>query len=178
MLDKSSSQPQRQPALGSSSILSTFEDREGNLWIGTETSGLDILRQQNFRTIPELSDHVITAIAQTSDGAMWVGTNGDGLDRWQSGKLRHYSIRNGLLSEIILALAPGADGSVWVGTPDGLNHIEGAKVDRLHLSRWPARRPHPLAPPRQRRLALDRHAPRPRPLAEQPLHHLHRKPMD
>ncbi|WP_348269926.1 two-component regulator propeller domain-containing protein [Edaphobacter paludis] len=128
MLDKSSSQPQRQLALGSSSILSTFEDREGNLWIGTETSGLDILRQQNFRTIPELSDHVITAIVQTSDGAMWVGTNGDGLDRWQSGKLRHYAIRDGLLSEIILALAPGANGSVWVGTADGLNHIEAGKV--------------------------------------------------
>lgn len=128
VLDKSDSQPQRQLALGSSSILSTFEDREGNLWIGTETSGLDILRQQSFRTIPGLSDHVITAVVQSSDGAMWVGTNGDGLDRWQSGKIQHYSIDNGLLSEIILSLAPGADGSVWAGTPDGLNHVESAKV--------------------------------------------------
>lgn len=120
--------PQRQSALSTSSILSTFEDREGNLWVGTETSGLDILRQQNFRTVPELSDRVITAIVQTSDGAMWAGTNGDGLDRWQGGKLQHYSVHNGLLSEIILALAPGADGSIWVGTPDGLNHIEAGKV--------------------------------------------------
>ncbi|MDW5266368.1 MULTISPECIES: sensor histidine kinase [Acidobacteriaceae] len=127
-LRNSNSQPQRQSALGTSSILSTFEDREGNLWVGTETSGLDILRQQNFRTVPELSDRVITAIVQASDGAMWAGTNGDGLDRWQAGKLEHYSVRNGLLSEIILALAPGASGGIWVGTPDGLNHIEGGKV--------------------------------------------------
>lgn len=128
VLDNSDGQPQRVAALGSSSILSTFEDREGNVWVGTETNGLDILRQQNFRTVPELSDHVITAIAQTTDGAMWVGTNGDGLDRWQSGKLRHYAVSDGLLSEIILALAPGADGSIWVGTADGLNHIEGARI--------------------------------------------------
>ena len=128
VLGKSDSKPQRQSALGTSSILSSFEDREGNLWIGTETSGLDILRQQNFRTVPELSDRVITAIVQTSDGAIWTGTNGDSLDRWQAGKLQHFSLRDGLLSEIILALAPGANGSVWVGTPDGLNHIEGSKV--------------------------------------------------
>ncbi len=128
-LGKNATQPQRQPALGSTSILSTFEDREGNLWIGTETSGLDILRQQSFRTIPPLSDHVITAIAQSWDGALWVGTNGDGLDRWQSGKLQHYSTGNGLLSEVILSLSPGVNGSIWIGTPDGLNRIEGAKVE-------------------------------------------------
>jgi signal transduction histidine kinase/ligand-binding sensor domain-containing protein len=128
VLSKDSSQPQREPALGSSSILTTFEDREGNLWVGTETSGLDILRQQSFHTIPALSDHVVTAIAQSTDAAMWIGSNGDGLDRWQGGKLQHYSTKNDLLSEIILALAPGTDSSMWVGTPDGLNHIEGAKV--------------------------------------------------
>lgn len=128
VLDRIDGQPQRQEAMGSSSILSTLEDREGNVWVGTETNGLDILRQQNFRTVPELSDHIITAVTETSDGAMWVGTNGDGLDRWQNGRLRHYSVGDGLLSEIVLALAPGADGSIWVGTADGLNHIEGARV--------------------------------------------------
>jgi len=128
LLGRNSTHPQLQTALGSNSILSIFQDREGNLWIGTETSGIEILRRQNFRSIPGLSDHTATAITQASDGAMWVGSNGDGLDRWQSGNVEHFSTRNGLLSEIILALAPAADGSMWVGTPDGLNHIEGTKI--------------------------------------------------
>lgn len=128
LLNSSDGHPQIQPALGTNSILSLSEDREGNLWIGTETAGLHILRQQNFHTLSALSDHVITAIVQTTDDAMWIGTNGDGLDRWQSSKVQHLSIRNGLLSEVILALAPGAHGDVWVGTPDGLNHIEKDKV--------------------------------------------------
>jgi len=129
VLDKTSAHLQLQPTLGSSSILSIFQDREGDLWAGTETSGLDILRRQNFHTLPGLSDHMITAITQTSGGAMWVGTNGDGLDRWQSGQTQPYSTRNGLLSEIILALAPGASDSIWIGTPDGLNHLQGPKVE-------------------------------------------------
>ena len=127
-LNSSDGHPQLQPTIGTNSILSLSEDREGNLWIGTETAGLHILRQQNFHTLSALSDHVITAIVQTTDDAMWIGTNGDGLDRWQSGKVQHLSIRNGLLSEVILALAPGAHGDVWAGTPDGLNHIEKDKV--------------------------------------------------
>jgi signal transduction histidine kinase/ligand-binding sensor domain-containing protein len=129
LVDGATHRTQRQPSLGSNSILSLFEDREGNLWVGTETAGLHILRQQNFYTVPALSDHVTTAITQSSDGAMWVGTNGDGLDRWKSGKVQHFSTLNGLLSEIILALAPGVDGSVWAGTPDGLNRIAGTKVE-------------------------------------------------
>jgi signal transduction histidine kinase/ligand-binding sensor domain-containing protein len=128
LLDKTSTHPQLQPTLGSNSILSIFQDREGDLWVGTETSGLEVLRQQNFRTIPNLPDHAITAITQASDGAMWIGTNGDGLDRLQSGDIQHLSTIDGLLSEIILALAPGTDGSMWVGTPDGLNHIASNKV--------------------------------------------------
>jgi signal transduction histidine kinase/ligand-binding sensor domain-containing protein len=128
VLDKTSTRPQLQPALGSNSILSIFQDREGDLWVGTETSGLEVLRQQNFRTIPNLPDHAITAITQASDGAMWIGTNGDGLDRLQEGNIQHLSTIDGLLSEVILALAPGANGSMWVGTPDGLNHIADNKV--------------------------------------------------
>jgi signal transduction histidine kinase/ligand-binding sensor domain-containing protein len=127
-LDKIGNHPQAVSALGSGSILSLTQDKEGNLWVGTETSGLQILRPENFRTIPRLSDHLITAITQASDGAMWVGTDGDGLDRLRAGNIQHLSTHSGLLSETILALAPAADGSMWIGTPDGLNHIEGAKV--------------------------------------------------
>src|SRR5215469_8447205 len=128
-LDNPAAQPQLRSELANNSILSLLEDREGNLWIGTDTAGLHILRQQSFRTIPSLSDRIITAITQSTDGALWVGTNGDGLDRWQNNTTHHFSTKEGLRSEIILALAPGADNSVWVGTPDGLNHITGNHVE-------------------------------------------------
>jgi signal transduction histidine kinase/ligand-binding sensor domain-containing protein len=126
-ISKNDTHPQLQPAIGASAILSLFEDRESNLWVGTETTGLHVLRHQSFRTLPAFSDHIVTAITQTGD-TMWIGTNGDGLYRQQSGTIQHLSTTNGLISEIILSLAPGAHNSLWVGTPDGLNHIEGTSI--------------------------------------------------
>lgn len=128
-LDDATSMPQLQPELGSNSILSLLEDAEGNLWVGTETGGLHVLRHRNFITLPALGDHMITAIAQTSDGAMWLGSNGDGIDRWLNSSTRHLSTHDGLLSDIALSLAPGSDGDLWLGTADGLNHIQGSRIE-------------------------------------------------
>ena len=120
--------PQPIPALAGSSVLSLFEDREGNLWAGTESTGLHILRHQNFHSLPGLSDQIINTVIQATDGALYAGTNGDGLYRYQFGKLTHISTHQGLASDIILSLTPGPNGTLWIGTPDGLNHLTGARI--------------------------------------------------
>ena len=117
-----------QPALGSASILTIFEDREHNIWVGTDTAGLHILRQQKFRTLPALSGDAIAAITQTFDGSIWSGSNGEGLFRYQDGQIRHISAKNGLLSDVVLSLAADRDGSLWAGTADGLNHLQDGKI--------------------------------------------------
>jgi signal transduction histidine kinase/streptogramin lyase len=106
-----------------------FEDREHNLWVGSDTTGLHILRQQKFRTLPALSGYPITAITQTADGTIWLGSKGEGLFRYESGQTRHLSTKDGLISDVILTLAADADGSLWIGTPDGLNHLRGDKIE-------------------------------------------------
>jgi signal transduction histidine kinase len=115
--------------LGATSILTVFEDREHNLWVGTDITGLHMLRQQRFRTLPSLSGHPITTITQTADRAVWLGTRDEGLFRYEHGQTRRLSIRDGLSSDIILALAADRDGSLWIGTPDGLNHLRGQKIE-------------------------------------------------
>jgi signal transduction histidine kinase/ligand-binding sensor domain-containing protein len=131
--------PKAVAALGANSILSILEDAEGNVWIGTETSGLHALRSRAFREVPPLADEEVSAVVEASDGSMWIGTRENGLRHLvgtASGtRVASVPASAALTSPIILALAPGLRGDVWAGTPDGLNHIEAdGKVKRYTSS--------------------------------------------
>ena len=122
--------------LASTSILSIVEDHEGNLWVGTETSGLHILRDERFRTIGThdgLSSEATTTVVEDNSGTLWVGTAGSGLNAITRndaaiGKVKVYTVREGLTSDIILSLATAPNGDLWVGTPDGLNRIRKGTI--------------------------------------------------
>ena len=63
-----------------------MEDREGNLWVGTETGGLHILRDQRFRTMGAregLSSDATTTVVEDGAGTLWVGTSGGGLNAFK-----------------------------------------------------------------------------------------------
>jgi signal transduction histidine kinase/ligand-binding sensor domain-containing protein len=110
--------------INGNSVLSVFEDVEGNHWIGTETSGLHVLRRLAFRSEPALADQAVTSVAQTKDGSVWIGTRDDGLRRVHDGLMSRPVAESALTSAVILCLASDVDGGLWVGTPDGLNYID------------------------------------------------------
>ncbi len=60
-----------------------MEDREGNLWVGTETDGLHILRDQRFHTLGTReglsSDRIATVVEDESGNAVG-GNAGGGLN--------------------------------------------------------------------------------------------------
>jgi ligand-binding sensor domain-containing protein len=122
--------------LASASILSFLEDHEGNIWVGTETNGLDILRDERFRTFSTrdgLSSDSTTTVVEDNAGTLWVGTTGNGVNAiTRSGtaisKVKVFTVRDGLTSDVILSLAAAANGDLWVGTPDGLNRIRKGAI--------------------------------------------------
>lgn len=120
--------------LASASVLAILEDREGDLWVGTETNGLQILRDQRFHTVGThdgLASDDTTTVVQDGTGALWVGTSGSGVTALHPGAAtpaRSYSVKDGVASDVILSLAAAANGDVWVGTPDGLSRIRGNSI--------------------------------------------------
>ncbi len=110
--------------LTGNSVLSIFEDAEGNHWIGTETSGLHVLRRLAFRREPALADKAVTSVAGSRDGSIWVGTRDDGLRRIRNGVVDQPVAATQLTSAVVLCLAPGLHGGLWVGTPDGLDYVD------------------------------------------------------
>jgi signal transduction histidine kinase len=116
-----------------------MEDREGNIWVGTEADGLHILRDQRFRTLGAregLSSDQTTTVVEDTAGTLWVGTSGGGLNAIAkgaggtgTGTVKTYSVRQGLVSDVILSLAAAPNGDLWVGTPDGLNRIRSGTIN-------------------------------------------------
>jgi signal transduction histidine kinase/ligand-binding sensor domain-containing protein len=141
--------------LASASVLALMEDHEGNIWAGTETGGLHILRDLRFKTRGAregLTSDATTTVVEDGVGTLWVGTSGSGLNAilpygtatvethpshkdksvarvgHPQSDLKSYTVKDGLLSDVILSLAAAPNGDLWIGTPDGLNRIHGRSV--------------------------------------------------
>ncbi|MEM6457006.1 MAG: two-component regulator propeller domain-containing protein, partial [Acidobacteriota bacterium] len=134
-------------SLGAGPIRCTLIDRQGALWIGTDTGGVSHLdlRARPFghvRHLPGqddgLSSSDVFPIAYASDGGVWVGSL-EGLDRVdpQTGairRLRHDPTdpASSLSSDRVLSLLADGD-TLWIGTVDG-------GLDRLDLGTGAIRR--------------------------------------
>jgi signal transduction histidine kinase/ligand-binding sensor domain-containing protein/DNA-binding response OmpR family regulator len=125
------------PAIGSYSIRSIQEDRDGTLWIGTDGAGIKQYKDGQVRDWTGnggLPAGVVWPILHARDGTVWIGTY-DGLAHWSAttnaatkpgtnaGTMDTYTTRNGLPSNIVSSLMEDRDGNVWVGTSGGLVRI-------------------------------------------------------
>jgi ligand-binding sensor domain-containing protein len=78
-----------------------YEDRQGNLWIGTLDQGLYRLQKQSIRTYTKeqgLVDRDAYAIYQDRSGAVWIGAWHLGLSRFLNGKFTSYTMADGRMS--------------------------------------------------------------------------------
>ena len=103
----------------SNEITGLFEDREGNLWLGSNGGGLHRLREriaQVYSTQDGLSGNDASSVIEDREGRIWLGTFGAGVnvltgDRWKQFPLAADRLREPSIG----ALCQTRDGAIWLG---------------------------------------------------------------
>jgi len=110
--------------------LDVAEDREGILWLGTESSGLlrfdpatahFAIYQHAIDQLGSLSDNRVNSVHFDRSGGMWVGTQ-QGLNRFDpgSGKFTIYSQREGLPGNNVGCVLEDNLGTLWISSDNGV----------------------------------------------------------
>jgi signal transduction histidine kinase/ligand-binding sensor domain-containing protein len=122
-------------------------DRESALWIGSMGRGLyraqtpelpgrsdpeSKLPSDHFGEKEGLSSDFILCAMQDREGSVWFGTAG-GLDRFRENRILSFSVAEGLIFDQQLAVAAAGGGALWTCSEQGLQRIDGDKVQALGL---------------------------------------------
>jgi len=120
-------------AIGGNKIRVLHVDRAGDLWIGS-AAGLAQIRDHELvpcAVAKDLVDIDVRALWQDRSGALWIGTDGKGLYRARGSTLEHFSVTNGLASDIIWTIFEDAEGALWSGGDSGLQRFRDGKFQRF-----------------------------------------------
>ena len=111
----------RSSGLPSDWVISFWEDRERNVWIGTG-AGLVMARPNNLETLSppdQWQGRSLLSVFPDRNGALWVGTEGAGLYRYQNETWTNFRGANGIRNPYVWSLAEDSRGQLWAGTWGG-----------------------------------------------------------
>ena len=108
-----------------------YQDREGNIWIGTN-DGLSKWRDgkfTNYREKDGLIGGVILALYEDAAGDLWIGTVGGGLVRMRNGKFTSYTRKQGMFADAAFEILEDDHGSLWMSCFEGLYRVRKKDLD-------------------------------------------------
>ena len=112
-------------------ITAMLTDRTGKLWIASALGGLSILeptatqpKVTRFTTDNGLTSDNVRSLTEDDFGDIYAGT-ARGVDRisLEGGRVKHYSVKDGLAGDFVSVSYKAKDGSLWFGTPSGVSRL-------------------------------------------------------
>jgi signal transduction histidine kinase/ligand-binding sensor domain-containing protein len=118
--------------LSSDSVYWFYEDREGDLWVGT-SKGLDCFRDvrvASFSTREGLANSEVDSVLAAQDGTVWMG--GDvALDAMRQGRVSSVQSGKGLPGNDVTSLLQDHAGSLWVGIGNTMSIYQNGRFSRI-----------------------------------------------
>ena len=117
-------------------VLSSFVDSKGNLWIGTGGSGVSRYDGKSFMTYSVshgLPANNIYDILEDTKGNIWFATF-SGISRYNGKSFTNYSTDQGLSNNSISSILQDKNGTIWVGTRNGLSKLPYGTTDFTNYS--------------------------------------------
>lgn len=111
-------------------ISTLLEDKNNDIWLGTQKNGLFRLSDHGIEQINDtkgLPNNRIYSLFQDKEDSIWVGTS-SGLFRLREAPFITLTTEQGLAGNYIRTVLSHSDGSLWVGSSKGLNKLLGKKV--------------------------------------------------
>ena len=129
----------RRDGLVSDTLTRLFEDRTGNIWVGS-LEGVQRLRVTDDRSSVAAfetynaqggsANNFIRDIVEDSEGSLWLGTD-RGIERFRDGRFTTWGLQRGLAEQFARTVLEDKSGAIWVGTSDGLFRFADQKVRRF-----------------------------------------------
>jgi signal transduction histidine kinase/ligand-binding sensor domain-containing protein len=116
---------------------SILRDRNGNLWIATQTEGVVHIhegRTDLFSSADGLSADDVQSLFEDHEGSIWAVTL-NGLDRFRDFAVATLTPKQGLSSAVVNSVLADRDGSVWLGTRGSLDRWNRGQVETYGVGR-------------------------------------------
>jgi diguanylate cyclase (GGDEF)-like protein len=96
-----------------------YQDRAGNLWIGSSGSGVYLIEGDNLKQFTELNEPTarepLRIAGEDNEGSIWLFSDKK-LLRYRGGQFTSYTAKDGLASQHIRDVFCDREGTIWVGT--------------------------------------------------------------